>query len=281
MITKISAELVALTHLLAVQISSMQSLPGERPVKAARLKFFEHHLNDGSFTSPTWSTAIIKGTRDEFRADGQHTSSVLAAIPPDQFPPDLKVTLQRFEIDSISEDGAALFDMFDNPQSARTNTDVMGFYRASHPDLQAIPTSHLIRVANGIDFYLRELPDGEHRCVTREHGLYFRQEKYRRFANWLSQWLDARHEWMLSKSGLVAEMLADWILSEPLANEFWGYVVTDSHPDVDHETRDLAHKLNEWRKQPRYKQSQFRRQAKTVWNRYRRVEEAERAQKVA
>jgi hypothetical protein len=273
-IRKISAELLPLTHELAKKIATMPSLPGERDKKPSRIKFFQAHIKEGTFGSPTWSIAVVKDSQEtrEFRADGQHTASTLAELTKEEFPKDLKVTLQKFEIDSIREDGAGLFNMFDNPQSARSNTDVMGVYRAHFDDLQALSAPFLVKVAHGIDFYIRDLPLTERpaQLPSRQHGLFWEEEEYRRFALWLSTWREAKYSFMISKPGLVAEMLADWKGDEDIATEFWGYVLTVSHPDVNHDTRELAETIKEWSSKSKYRQDKFRSRAKKVFERYRK-----------
>lgn len=259
----------------------MKPLLGERDKKQARLKFFSNHLKQGTFGSPTWSIAKLRTTGDELRCDGQHTSSVLAAIAVEEFPTNMNVTLQIYAIDSVENDGPILFDMFDNPQSARTNTDAMGIHRAHFDDLIRLDNAFLVKVANGIDFYLKDLVSNSetggsiHRWPSRKHGFYFDDEEHRRFALWLNRWKDAKYAWMISKPGIVAEMFSDWKMQETIATTFWGYVIRFDHPEVNHETRELAEKLKDMCRSSRYKQDHFRNHAQRVWKRYRRLIEAE------
>jgi hypothetical protein len=100
-IKKKSSEQVPLTRDLAIKFSTMTALPGEREKKPARLKW-------------TWDVAVIRGTDQELRVNGQHTSTVLATIPEEQFPTGLDVTIIRWAIDDTPEDRAELFDRMDS-----------------------------------------------------------------------------------------------------------------------------------------------------------------------
>jgi hypothetical protein len=263
-----------------LRFARMTPLPGERSLNPSRVKFFQAHLLDGSFNSPNWSMATIVGAEDEYRADGQHTSHALSQCDPDHFPVGLSVTINSYELDSI-EDRSQLFDLFDNPKSARTNLDKMGIFIADHADLTHIEDRQfLYRVAHGIDYYRREWNEINYRDpslvlethVPRNFGMYFDEPGNRSFANWLYSWHEAQHAWMIGKPGVVAEIYADWTTFPVLSSEFWRQVLTESNPDPDDETRELARVLKEWaHKQPRIRQDKFRLRVKKTWDRYRRM----------
>jgi hypothetical protein len=271
---------VPLTLELAKKFCTMSPLVGERPKKPIRLKHFQDHIKAGSFGEPIWSVAVLKGGGQEYRADGQHTSTVLAELAPNKFPEDLKVTIRRFEIDSVEEDAGALFERFDSPGSARTNTDVMGIHRAEHEDLSALALAFLVQVASGIDFYLKSLPVAEgatpaRRWECRKHGFYYNEIENRNFALWLHQWDGTKHFDFVGRSGVMAEALADWKASPGLATEFWSYVFKENHPDPNHETRELVSTIKEMAGKPKFKQSDYRSRSKKYWSRFRRLAEAE------
>jgi hypothetical protein len=113
-IKKKSSEQVPLTRDLAIKFSTMTALPGEREKKPARLKWIRELIRDKMFGDPTWDVAVIRGTDQELRVNGQHTSTVLATIPEEQFPTGLDVTIIRWAIDDTPEDRAELFDRMDS-----------------------------------------------------------------------------------------------------------------------------------------------------------------------
>lgn len=279
-IRKTAAELLPLTRELADKVSKMARFMGERELKESRLKLHQDRVRNGTFVSPTWSIVTVMGEIKEYRADGQHSSNALMQLPQDEFPRGHKVTINRFEIDSVEQDGAILFDMFDHPRSARTNTDVMGFYSAAFENIESFHPGFLVKAARGIDYSTNDrIKKGEKTLVrydARAYGLYWQNEVNREFAVWLHQFVNDKHAWMLSKTGLVAEIYDDWRTMPDVATEFWEYVFKENHKDPEHETRELSTKLKEWTTRPRIKQHRFRNEAARIFRRYRRLVEAER-----
>lgn len=275
MVAKIKSELLPLTRELAIRFSEMKQMPGERALKDTRLKYFNTKLRTREFQSPNWAVAVVDGV--EYRADGQHTSRTLATCPIEQFPIDLKVTINTYALDSLDE-RAIVFELFDNPVSARSNTDKLGVYVADFSDLDEVDRAFLSRAAHGIDYYYRDLGKNHEQenqprvYQTRDHGLYFTESQHREFGVWLYTWHNAEHAWMLMKPGIVAEIFADWVVYPAMATRFWGEVLTESNPDPDDETRELSRTFKEWsRRQPRIRQDKFRARAKKTWDRYKRL----------
>jgi hypothetical protein len=275
MIAKISSTLVPLTRELAQQFKDMQAVPGERPLRQSRVTFFLNHLRHKTFASPNWAKAFIEKTGQEFRADGQHTSNALATCDEALFPAGLSVTVSTYRLTSM-DDLADLFDLFDNPQSARTNAEKLGIYIADYEEFQGKDRTFLNNIAHGIDYFLRDAIAAGRQGVTvfgqRQHGLYYHDSAHREFALWLYPLREAKHSWMFNKQGIVAEIFADWQSHSELAQRFWQEVMTESNPDVEDETRELGTTLRDWsKKQPRVKQEKFRHYAKKIFDRYRRT----------
>lgn len=275
MITKVNSTMVPLTRELAQQFKDMQPVPGERPLRQTRLNFFLNHLRHKTFNSPNWAKAVIDETNEEYRADGQHTSNVLATCDESLFPQGLQVTVGTYRLTG-TDDLADLFDLFDNPLSARSNADKLGIYIADYEEFRQIDRSFLNKIAHGIDYYYRDAIGAGHQGVTvfgqRQHGLYFHDPAHRAFALWLYPLREAKHSWMFTKPGIAAEIYADWQGHPELAQRFWREVMTESNPDVEDETRELATTLRDWaKKQPRVKQDKFRHYAKKIFDRYRRT----------
>ena len=129
MITKRKSELIPLTKELAAQFAGMRPLPGERPLRQARLKFFQSCVRNEIFNSPTWAQVFVGDDATPYRADGQHTSYVLAHCEEAIFPTAVSVTIDTWAVDSENELGD-LFDLFNNPVSVRSNSDKMGVFRS-------------------------------------------------------------------------------------------------------------------------------------------------------
>ena len=281
MIQKVNSELVPLTRELARQFAQMKPVPGERPLRASRLKYLESRLQQQRFCSPTWAKALIEGAGGEWRADGQHSSHLLATCEDGLFPSGLSVTVDTYRLDDILE-LADLFDLFDNPISARSNADKLGIYIADYADLAKLDRAFLGRAARGIDYYCRDLFKSNSKVMVfgaREHGLYFHADGANRdFAVWLYGHRQTKHAWMIGKPGIAAEIYSDWRNHPELADRFWTEVMTERNPDPDDETRELSRTFREWsRKQPRVRQDRFRVHAKKAFDRFRRNSRAKAA----
>ena len=280
MVKKINSKLEALTQDLAKQFAEMPALPGEWERKPGRISFFQKHLAGHTFIDPTWSQGLCKADGKTYRLDGQHSSFVLAShetTAENPFP-DLMVTIQMYEFDSLEEDGAALFDIFDNPASVRTDVDIMGVYRAGYDELKELPRKYLDHVGKGIRFYQSSMiEDGD--VIDRRHkGSYFSTKVNRDFAVWLHQFVPSKHDWLVSKDGVVGEMYADYQYNAVLAQEFWSQVFFESNPDPDHITRDLSSTLKDWARSAKRKTSiQFHKLTKKTWDSYRKMAELQQA----
>lgn len=273
---KLISEFVPLTRELALEFAQMRPLPGERPLKDARLKFFRNCINNGSFNSPTWSKVYVGDDKTPYRTDGQHTSHILAKCDEAMFPHGLQVTVDSWQVASEAELGD-LFDLFNNPISTRSNTDKMGVFVAKYEDLGNIERKFLARTAHGLNYYYKTLSASTDtprppEFSTRDYGMYFEDETHRRFAVWLYRYNNVHpHGWMLGKPGIVAEMFTDWRAFPTAAESFWNYVIRESHPDNEDETRELARTFREWsRKKPTVKQDKYMAKANKTWERFRR-----------
>jgi len=276
MFAKTNVELEKLTPELAKKFANMAPLPGERELKPSRVSFFLQHIKAGSFVAPTWSVGNCRGTGDSFRLDGQHSSHALANLSDDQFPQNLLVTIQTYEFDSLDQDSFGLFDLFDNPKSVRSNTDIMGVHMAHHLDLKSVGRRFLVTVTNGIWFHEQALKDGLV-LKPRERGGYFVNPVNREFALWVERFRGSVNEILIKRQGVMAEIYADWRYNSKMALEFWTLVLTESHPDPDHETRELSRVLKSWTPK-QYGQDQFRKKAQQIWLRFKRVTELEKRQ---
>ena len=297
MYQKTEVKLEPLTLELAKETSTMQGLPGERELKATRVSFLYNHVKQGSFVGPSWAIAVCRTTGERYRINGQHSSNMLAGLTPESFPPGLLVTIEVYEFDSMADDGPGLFNLFDHPKSARTDTDYMGILQAQFPDLSELSKPFLMKVSNGITQRIRTKKEEERKLresgarpedfpamsatipteilAHRDQGAYFAFDGCRQFALWLHRWHEAKHAAFINRAGIVAEILDDWEQSPEIATEFWDYVLHFNHPEPNHETRELAETLKAMFGKPKAKQADFQQRAKRSWSRYRRLRAAE------
>lgn len=275
--TKVDLE--TLTQELAKQFAGMKHLPGERPLKAKRLKFFTDHIQNGTFIMPRWSIGIERGTGEKYRLDGQHTSTALAAVPPESFPKDLLVLIQTYEFDSIADDGFHMFDMFDHPGSVRGNPDAMVQFRAGtgSQELEALSSKFLAQATNGIAVYNADQEGGWYIQQARSRGLYLFDKSNEQFVLWLKRFEDTKYPWILQYPGIVAEIFTDWRDDPAMAKGAWDLVFNESSEDPEHESRDLLSKLIGMRVKRKRDQKAIRKTAQRFWKRYRREQELDTA----
>lgn len=269
MFSKTNVTLETCTQEFARAFSQMPALKGERSLRPARLAFLRAHLKDGTFVSPTWAVVVDATTNVRYRANGQHSSTVLAEASADAYPKDLLVTVEEYTSDDLERDAVLIFELFDNPAAARSNGDVMHVYQERYDDLHAVDTKLVLMLASGLALY--EKGKGGLFLQTRQRGAYLAREDFRQFILWASPFGKAVHGWLLKKPGVVAEMLAHRTVDEATAHTFWQLVFTESHPDADHETRELSRTLKEWAAKPKVTQDRFRKETAKQWRRFRRL----------
>jgi hypothetical protein len=269
MFSKTNVTLETCTSELAREFAAMPGLMGERPLTPSRLAFLNNLRRTGRFASPTWAVVVDQATQTRYRANGQHSSTMLADLPPEEFPTGLLVTIEEYTTDNFREDAFQIFNIFDHPRSARTNTDVMGLHRAQYEALAGVDLHTLVGLCNGIAFHEAHREGGQV-WSPRERGAYLENDTIREFVLWAAEFKPAKHAWMLGKAGIVAEMFSTFTADQAAAREFWRLVLTESHPDVEHETRELSTTLKDWTMRPRIKQDRFRREVARNWRRYHR-----------
>jgi len=267
-VTNVSLE--SCTQAYATAFATMPALPGERALRPARLKYLTECRQAGQFTSPTWAVVIDKVTSQRYRANGQHSSKMLMDCPPEEYPASLMVIVEEYTTDDFEHDAVAIFDIFDSPRSARTNEDVMNLYRSGYPELAAVSSAFCVHIASGIAMFEKSRKNGV-LYEPRKRGLYLETPSYRDFILWAVAFEDSHHGWLFGKPGVVAEMIANRESDPADADEFWRLVLTEAHPDPDHETRELTRTLREWASKPRVRQERFRKEAAKQWRRYHRA----------
>ena len=280
MFSKTDVKLETCTPDLATQFATMPHLPGERPLRTGRLDFLRRHLKAGTFVSPTWAVVVDKATGVRYRANGQHSSRVLSELGTGgvvagqldgvEYPADLLVTIEEYTSDDLERDQFMIFELFDNPQSLRTNVDVVNVHRVQFPELKNIDPKLLLTLLAGVALYEKGQPTGVF-LPARERGSYLAYPDYRTFVLWAAEFATAVHGWLLRKPGVVAEMVTERKADQATAEQFWRLVFTESHPDADHETRELSRTLKDWAAKPRITQDKFRKETAKQWRRFRRI----------
>lgn len=265
-----NVELVPLTPALALEFATMPGLQGERPLRDNRLTFLNKERQSGRFTGPSWAVVVDTTTGARYRANGQHSSTMLSRLVAPEFPVGLSVSIAEYHTDSLQHDAFPLFNLFDNPRSTRSATDVMGLYRAQWADLVDVDLSFLVKICNGVNEHEDQQPNGQV-WTPRERGQFLDRPEVRAFALWAADYETEQHGWMFQRAGVVAEMFSTIQTDAPTAYEFWRLVLTESHPEPEHETREISRILKDLVPgKGRIGQDRLRKEAAKYWRRYRR-----------
>jgi len=254
-----TVEQTQLTRELAIEFATARPFDGERPVKESRLAYLEDELRIGRWTLCEWATCEVLELGQTFRVNGQHSSRMLAYCNEDIFPNGSVVLIHRYECDHAS-DMAAVFDLFDNPKSARSTGDKFAFYYGQHKDL---PASHLLladSITHGVARYHADQVRNAKRnkevvavsdvFAPRERGIYLTRAQVRSFLLWTFTLSRTRLEMvkkdhfvdsgrLLSVAEVTEAMYGDFLKAPDVAQVFWNQVFTADNPDGDHPTREL------------------------------------------
>lgn len=271
-IRKSKVEGLPLTKELTARFRNMVPVPGERDWKQKRdEKLFNLILCD-EFFGVDWHVVLDLSTGIEYRADGQHSSKLLDRLDSKDFPQGRIATVTTWEVDSIAEDGPALFRYFNASFSSRNAADVIGVGTAQYEDLGAIPKPFQLSTAKGIrawiamqhqaqikqwkrlcekDSTLKPLnkPAKPRQPDLQHFSVYFNDPEHRAFAVWLyelSRVIQRKdYCFIVTKPGIVSVIRADWTRDSDFAGHFWRSVVTASAPKPGDVSRECLESLLE------------------------------------
>jgi hypothetical protein len=259
---------------------ALTGLPGEREVKRQRVKFLQGLLDHNAFAAPSWARGRCLEDGLMYRLDGQHSSAMLSELDERDIPLGLMIQMATWEFDTVSRDAVDLFNMFNNPRSARTNEDVMGVFRAGVPALSHLSRKFLVNVANGI--HVRETEkweDGDEDALgpypPRDHGLYYGAEQSVAVALWLSRFQGTKNQSFLTQPAILAEMIHEWAVNEALATTFWTVVFTEfGEHDPSHPARVLAEFYRDATRKKYQRPPQWKAKAAKAWKTFLHTEVA-------
>jgi hypothetical protein len=262
-ITKTDARSTPLTPESLADFEEALPLPGERPLNLTRVANLQRLITDGDFYGVDWHIGINQENGLRYRLDGQHTSHLLRKLlaidrtdpghtDDPVFPDGLIASLTTWVFTSVEEDATDLFNMFNNPMSVRTNTDMLSVFRAHFPELSDFDLALLNRLLAGCTHAFKKIHTplildfaGPHMYVPtrRFNGQLLYHEGVRHFVHWAAQFKEARLANFLGKAGIVASMLENWLEDPTDATLWWHLILNESAPDPDDESRELAEAL--------------------------------------
>lgn len=233
MFKQIGLDVVPLTKEFAVSFSALPTYGGDRDRYSRsgqnRCDWLQAKIDDGTFYSPTWSTAVLRGRL--YRVDGGHSSLMLESLN-GEFPAGMLVAIRRFQCES-EIDMAYLFDQFDHRKSLRSMADKINCHKAIEQAVSEISVTHIRVILGGLAYSLCGC--GEERTLDEDERVKLLHE-YSEFIVWANSYVGPK---FMKRNGVVAAMYATHQRNASLATAFWDEVVNASNPDNENGSRKL------------------------------------------
>jgi hypothetical protein len=226
-----------LTRSLAEEFTGMTPAPGDRPINATRSAVLKRAFDTKQFRTAEWAVAYCEATKQKYRVNGKHTSTILSQTNGD-FPKNLSVIVEEYHCDTL-DDVAALYATFDTRVSARTTGDINHIYAGIVPELSEVTGKEINTVISGISFAIWETAYSSHPVEERAQLIVAHAD----FGLWFSNLLkghpnSARNT--LTRVAVAAAMFRTWTKSKVAASDFWGAVRDESDTKPSDPTRKLA-----------------------------------------
>lgn len=214
----VKADVVPLTHALAVEFRDMTPSPTERDFNPARLKMLQQKATAGQLLTFHWAKARMDGKM--LRVNGQHSSIMLAELNGD-FPSGLSVHVDEYVVDG-PQGLALLFRQFDDRKSGRSTADISGAYQNLIPALQAVAKPVGKLGVEGITWYQRNIESVDTPLGDEQYTL-FNQSLTQQFLIWLNEIFSIKTP-ELRKVPVVAAMYGTFLKNPEETRKFWAEV---------------------------------------------------------
>ena len=236
-----------LTKSLADEFSGMTPAPHDRALNSTRANVVRVAFEQGKFRTCEWASAYCEQTKQKYRINGKHTSTVLSSMN-GMFPKDVSIILEHYHCDTL-EDVAALYSTFDTRSSVRSAGDINRIYAAICPELDNISGRVISVCVTGIAFSLLE-DSYRHRSAEERAQLIVGNVE---FILWVAGIVPQKNNSIghIFRGPVVAAMLKTWNKSKNAATEFWTAVRDETGSKPDSADRKLAKFLITSRLQPR------------------------------
>lgn len=173
------------------------------------------------FRSANWAIAYCKETKQKYRINGKHTSTMFSGMN-GEFPKGLYVVLEEFECDTLL-DVADVYCTYDQKKSARTNGDINRIFAAVEPDFDDVPARSINAIISGISYALWEdsyySQDAESRAQ-----LILTNKEFALFVHSILSDGEAKDAKRCARSPVIAAMFLSWKKSKTDAAKFWAAV---------------------------------------------------------
>lgn len=226
-----------LTRGLAEEFSGMAPAPHDRPLNASRCAIIKRALDMGRFRTCEWAKAYCEETKQTYRINGKHGSTVLAQMNGD-FPKGICVVVEEYECPTL-QDVADLYCTFDTRSSARSTGDINLIYSACAAELQEVNRLDINLAVAGMSYGIweeayRQRPPEERAQLSIANP---------DFVLWLVEILTGGGEKgnkPIRRAPVVGAMFRTWKKSKQAATEFWTAVRDESGSKPDCADRKLA-----------------------------------------
>lgn len=226
-----------ITKSLADEFSGMTPAPNDRRIGPQRSAIIKRAFDMGNFRTCEWATAYCSETKQTYRVNGKHTSTVLSSMN-GEFPKGLSVIIEHYECDTL-EDVAKLYATFDIRACGRSTGDINRSFAASVPELAGIQGRIINLSVTGISYATWEEAYATHAPEDRAQFLIAHKD----FILWIDTVLGhigAKKVRFMMRSPVVAAMFMTWKKAKGASKEFWEAVRDETGTKPDLPDRKLA-----------------------------------------
>lgn len=233
-------------------------VPGERPLRTARIGKIIDWISCGKFCRANFAVAHCVSDGNTYRINGQHTAWVLRTLIENEsrstpnaelpkFPEDVPLVIEKWEVDNPWE-LVMVFDTYDNPASVRSNGDKLGVYVAEHPDLAGVSKRVVAACVKGVNYSRKSsIAIDPSACVfsQRETGMLLQEPVVRRFVLFVNR-LNQSATWRgyLQDKDICAVVYDTWRMDAATAEAVWFELFQETNPDPRSASRRFAAKMN-------------------------------------
>jgi len=207
-----------LTKTLADEFSNMTPAPHDRPLNSTRAAILRKVFDMGKFRTCEWAKAYCEQTKQTYRINGKHTSTVLSTMN-GSFPKHVSVIVEEYKCDTL-EDVAQLYATFDTRASVRSTGDINQIFAATVPGLDDVIARIINLAVTGIAYSIWEDAYFAHPADERAQLIISGSD----FCLWLNELLGncgtnkVNH---IRRSPVAAAMYKTWLKSKSDATAFW------------------------------------------------------------
>lgn len=234
-----------ITPALAKEFVGLDAVEMDRPLKERRLEIYKQILEAGLFRPVHWAKAWCKETRQWYRVNGRHTSTLFSSVNLEKYQP-LFAQVEEYTCDTL-KDVSDLWATYDSSLQTRSSTDINRSFAMSIPALKEFAERDM-RIINlfvgALVFYRHPTQGG---ILPGATGFADRAEllyDHIPACKWVAEMLynpdiPVKDSQALKRVPVVAAMIGTWYKSRAAATEFWAAVRDATGPTPQAPDRQL------------------------------------------